>query len=152
MPQLSSIVPKLHRHLMPTLLMMYVLAFLDRANVGFARAGLAADAGVSDAAFAFGASIFFIGYAVLEVLRERSGGQISLPSGTVYPALHRLEAIGLVTSGWSQVSGRKRRVYELTDAGLRALDEHQRSWQAMAEAVSSVMSGAPASRRGAKTA
>ena len=67
MPQLSRILPKLHRHLMPTLLMMYVLAFLDRANVGFARAGLAADAGVSDAAFAFGASIFFIGYAVLEV-------------------------------------------------------------------------------------
>src|SRR5260221_9588975 len=67
MPQLSSIVPKLHRHLMPTLLMMYVLAFLDRANVGFARAGLAADAGVGDAAFAFGASIFFIRYAVLEV-------------------------------------------------------------------------------------
>jgi len=67
MPQLSSILPKLHRHLMPTLLMMYVLAFLDRANVGFARAGLAADAGVGDAAFAFGASIFFIGYAVLEV-------------------------------------------------------------------------------------
>jgi sugar phosphate permease len=47
--------------------MMYILAFLDRANVGFARAGLAADAGVGDAAFAFGASIFFIGYAVLEV-------------------------------------------------------------------------------------
>jgi sugar phosphate permease len=65
--QLSNILPKLHRHLMPTLLMMYVLAFLDRANVGFARAGLAADAGVGDAAFAFGASIFFIGYAVLEV-------------------------------------------------------------------------------------
>ena len=51
--QLSDILPKLHRHLMPTLLMMYVLAFLDRANVGFARAGLAADAGVGDAAFAF---------------------------------------------------------------------------------------------------
>src|ERR1051325_1074606 len=67
MPQLSSILPKLHRHLMPTLLMMYILAFLDRANVGFARAGLAGDAGVGDAAFAFGASIFFIGYAVLEV-------------------------------------------------------------------------------------
>jgi sugar phosphate permease len=65
--QLSNIIPKLHRHLMPTLLMMYVLAFLDRANVGFAKAGLAADAGIGEAAFAFGASIFFIGYATLEV-------------------------------------------------------------------------------------
>ena len=65
--QLSSIIPKLHRRLMPTLLMMYVLAFLDRANVGFAKTGLAANAGVGEAAFAFGAGIFFIGYAFLEV-------------------------------------------------------------------------------------
>lgn len=87
------------------------------------------------------------GYAVLEVLRDRSGGQIDLPSGTVYPALHRLEAMGLVASGWSQVGGRKRRVYELTDSGLRALEEHQRSWKAMAEAVTSVMKTGPVNRR-----
>ena len=65
--QLSSIISKLHLRLMPTLLMMYVLAFLDRANVGFAKQGLEADAGIGVAAFAFGASIFFIGYALLEV-------------------------------------------------------------------------------------
>jgi MFS family permease len=66
-PQLSSILPKLHLRLMPTLLMMYVLAFLDRANVGYAKMGLQADAGVGETAFAFGASIFFVGYAFLEV-------------------------------------------------------------------------------------
>ena len=65
--QLSSIIPKLHRHLMPTLLMMYVLAFLDRSNVSFAKTGLAANAGIGEAAFAFGAGIFFVGYAFLEV-------------------------------------------------------------------------------------
>ena len=52
---------------MPILLMMYVLAFLDRANVSFAKTGLAANAGIGEAAFAFGASIFFLGYALLEV-------------------------------------------------------------------------------------
>jgi MFS family permease len=71
MAQLSNISPKLlsklHWRLMPTLLMMYVLAFLDRANIGFAKAGFQADAGIGDAAFAFGASIFFVGYALLEV-------------------------------------------------------------------------------------
>ncbi|MBA2590132.1 MAG: MFS transporter [Alphaproteobacteria bacterium] len=67
MAQLSSIVPKLHLRLMPVLLMMYVMAFLDRANVSFAKAGLAADVGIGNAAFAFGASIFFVGYALLEV-------------------------------------------------------------------------------------
>jgi len=65
--QLSNIIPKLHGRLMPTLLMMYVLAFLDRANVGFAKTGLALHAGIGEAAFAFGASIFFVGYALLEV-------------------------------------------------------------------------------------
>ncbi len=65
--QLSRILPKLHLRLMPVLLMMYVLAFLDRANIGFAKAGFQADAGIGDTAYAFGASIFFIGYALLEV-------------------------------------------------------------------------------------
>jgi MFS family permease len=64
---LSRLLPKLHLRLMPTLLMMYVLAFLDRANVGFAKQGLEANAGIGEVAFAFGASIFFVGYAFLEV-------------------------------------------------------------------------------------
>lgn len=80
--QLSRILPKLHWRLMPTLLMMYVLAFLDRSNVSFAKMGLAADAGVGETAFAFGASIFFVGYAFLEVpsnlILHRVGARIWL--------------------------------------------------------------------------
>lgn len=53
--------------LLPFLLLMYVIAFLDRANVSFAKTALQTDVGLSDAAFAFGAGIFFVGYAVLEV-------------------------------------------------------------------------------------
>ena len=49
------------------------------------------------------------GYAVIETLRDGSSGHFDLPTGTVYPALHRLEAAGLVRSGWSVVSGRRRR-------------------------------------------
>ena len=52
------------------------------------------------------------GYAVIEALRDGSSGRFDLPTGTVYPALHRLEAAGLVESGWSVVSGRRRRTYE----------------------------------------
>ncbi len=55
------------KRLIPFLFLMYILAFLDRANVGFAKEYLAADAGISAAAFALGAGIFFIGYAVFEV-------------------------------------------------------------------------------------
>ncbi|WP_248295479.1 hypothetical protein [Paraburkholderia sp. UYCP14C] len=46
---------------------MYVLAYLDRANVGFAQQALHDVVGISDAAFAFGASIFFVAYVLLEV-------------------------------------------------------------------------------------
>nr|WP_057929707.1 MFS transporter [Burkholderia ambifaria] len=58
---------KATRRLIPFLLLMYVLAFLDRANVGFAKQALHDVVGISDAAFAFGASIFFIAYVLLEV-------------------------------------------------------------------------------------
>src|SRR5207248_10939913 len=54
------------------------------------------------------------GYAVLEAIRDRSGGAFDLPEGTVYPALYRLEADGLLASEWSQAGGRRRRVYRIT--------------------------------------
>lgn len=60
-------ISKVTKRLLPFLLLMYVLAFLDRANVGFAKAAFQADTGLSNVAFAFGASIFFVGYALLEV-------------------------------------------------------------------------------------
>src|SRR5258706_12388472 len=57
------------------------------------------------------------GYAVKEALRERSGGRFDLPTGTIYPALHRLEDAGLIASPWSVVDGRRRRTYRRTTAG-----------------------------------
>lgn len=59
--------PKLMWRLIPFLLLMYVLAFLDRTNIGFARDAFQADTGIGDAAYAVGASIFFVGYALFEV-------------------------------------------------------------------------------------
>ncbi len=66
-PALDAVIGKAIRRLVPFLLLMYVLAFLDRANVGFAKKAFQLDTGLSDAAFAFGASAFFIGYALFEV-------------------------------------------------------------------------------------
>jgi PadR family transcriptional regulator PadR len=82
------------------------------------------------------------GYAVLEALRIRSGGHLDLPSGTVYPALHRLEATGLAASDWAEVGGRRRRVYRITPAGRRALDGHRREWQEMTSVINRVMNPA----------
>src|SRR3982074_2348832 len=62
------------------------------------------------------------GYAIIETIRQRSAGTFDLPEGTVYPALHRLEQAGLLSSAWTTPpGGRRRRVYSLTKAGSAAL-------------------------------
>lgn len=75
------------------------------------------------------------GYAVIEALRRRSGGLFDLPEGTIYPALHRLEAQGLLASRWQEALPRRRRVYELTVAGRQALAQRQAEWRSFAAAV-----------------
>lgn len=84
------------------------------------------------------------GYAIMEALRARSGGQVDLPTGTVYPALHRLERAGLVQGIWSTVGGRRRRVYQLTPAGRRALDTERSTWRDFAAAVTALLQPPPA--------
>jgi DNA-binding PadR family transcriptional regulator len=79
------------------------------------------------------------GYAVIESLRTGTGGTLDLPTGTVYPALHRLERAGLIASDWQTVGGRRRRAYHLTPAGFRALGEHRAVWDEFSTAVSALL-------------
>ncbi|RYP85830.1 PadR family transcriptional regulator [Nocardioides guangzhouensis] len=79
------------------------------------------------------------GYAVITRLRERSDGAFDLPEGTVYPALHRLERDGLLTSRWDRGSGRRRRAYALTQDGHRALEQKRRSWHDFSRGVRAVI-------------
>jgi PadR family transcriptional regulator PadR len=83
------------------------------------------------------------GYAVCDELGRRSGGAFQLPEGTVYPALHRLEAAGLLASDWSADSGRRRRVYRLTGRGRAALTTRHDEWRRFAGAVTEVVEGGP---------
>lgn len=80
--QVGNIVRHMNWRLMPFLLLMYVMAFLDRTNVGFAKDAFQASTGISNAAYAFGASVFFVGYAFLEVpsnvLLTRFGARVWL--------------------------------------------------------------------------
>jgi MFS family permease len=79
-PAVASAVGKAVRRLVPLLLLMYVLAFLDRVNIGFAQEAFQADTRIGDAAYAFGAGIFFLGYVLLEVpsnlLLRRFGARV----------------------------------------------------------------------------
>jgi PadR family transcriptional regulator, regulatory protein PadR len=79
------------------------------------------------------------GYAVIEELKMRSGGELDLPEGTVYPALHRLERRGLLRSAWTRAEGRRRRIYRLTASGRRELTSKAQEWRTFARVVESVL-------------
>jgi len=79
------------------------------------------------------------GYAVIEALRARSDGVFDLPEGTVYPALHRLEAQGLLKSAWLEESARRKRIYHLTLKGQQALTARQSDWLKFSKAVNATV-------------
>ena len=83
------------------------------------------------------------GYAVIDELRLRSGDAFDLPHGTVYPALHRLAKAGYLTSSWSEVQGRRRRIYTLTRRGSTALGAQRKAWGEFSRAMSRVLKGVP---------
>jgi PadR family transcriptional regulator, regulatory protein PadR len=82
------------------------------------------------------------GYAVIEALRSGNDA-LDPPTGTVYPALHRLERAGLIASEWETVGGRRRRGYHLTAAGHAALIEQRAVWDQFSTAVTALLTSRP---------
>lgn len=85
------------------------------------------------------------GYAVAEELRRRSGDALDLPTGTLYPALRRLERLGWLDGSWETVNGRRRRVYRLTRSGAAELASGRHEWEAFSGVISAVLSQRPTS-------
>jgi DNA-binding PadR family transcriptional regulator len=79
------------------------------------------------------------GYAIIEALQLRSDGALDLPTGTVYPALRRLERAGWLDSEWDVVSGRKRRTYRLTRSGEQALAAERAEWREFKTVIGGVL-------------
>ena len=73
------------------------------------------------------------GYAILQRVRELSGGHIEWTDGMLYPVLHRLERLGQVEARWEAAadSGRRRKYYRITPEGRAQLAEERRQWQAV---------------------
>jgi len=84
------------------------------------------------------------GYAIMEALQRRSEGALDLPTGTIYPALRRLERASYVDSEWSTVGGRKRRTYKLTAEGKRMLSAERSDWRTFAAVIEGVLRPHPA--------
>ena len=70
------------------------------------------------------------GYAILGRVRELSGGELEWSDGMLYPLLHRLERLGSIRAEWGlSAEGRRRKYYEITDAGRAQLAEQRRQWE-----------------------
>ena len=72
------------------------------------------------------------GYAILQRVRELSGGRMEWTDGMLYPVPHRLERLGHVEARWELAeSGRRRKYYRITPPGRAQLAEERRQWQAV---------------------
>jgi len=79
------------------------------------------------------------GYAILKRVNELSGGHLQWTDGMLYPLLHRLERLGLVSASWGvSDSGRRRKHYAISDSGREVLAERRAQWDVVADALSQV--------------
>ena len=82
------------------------------------------------------------GYAILQRVRELSGGRLEWTDGMLYPVLHRLERLGLVEARWEVApSGRRRKYYRITPRGRAQLAEECRQWQAVDATLRKIWQG-----------
>jgi transcriptional regulator len=87
-------------------------------------------------------SASFHGYAIGKRLRDGTEGVLAVEEGALYPALHRLEARGLIESRWGRTeTGRRARFYGITRAGARHLHAEAARWASFSGAVASVLAG-----------
>ena len=83
------------------------------------------------------------GYEIAQRIRDRSGGAFIPGEGSLYPALHALEADGALQASWQGSDrGPRRRYYMITDAGLRLLEQHSQEWAAFSLGMARAVGGA----------
>jgi PadR family transcriptional regulator, regulatory protein PadR len=84
------------------------------------------------------------GYGIVQALRVNSGDVLQVETGSLYPALHRLERQGWVRAGWKQTEANQRaKYYSITPAGKKELTTDLTRWEQMVTAVAVIMHGDP---------
>lgn len=80
------------------------------------------------------------GYAIAQRLQQISQEVLQVQQGSLYPALHRLEARGWLTAEWKATeSGRDAKFYGLTRAGRRQLESERANWERLSAAIALVL-------------
>ena len=84
------------------------------------------------------------GYGVLLRIQQISGEALTVPQGSLYPALYRLEHQGLIAAEWGESENRRKaKFYTLTAAGRRRLREETAEWNKLASAIGTALSATP---------
>jgi PadR family transcriptional regulator PadR len=84
------------------------------------------------------------GYGIGNAIRSQSGELLKIETGSLYPALHRLERQGWVKSEWKvSEAGQRAKYYRITAAGKRQLAAEHDRWTQLSRAIAGIMSPAP---------
>lgn len=80
------------------------------------------------------------GHGISQAIRARSGELLSVETGSLYPALHRLEKRGWLDSEWrSSENNQRAKYYALTKSGKKQLAAEQERWKLLVQAISGVL-------------
>jgi transcriptional regulator len=83
------------------------------------------------------------GYGITQAMRASSGEVVRVDTGSMYPALHRLERQGWIASEWKVSDANQRvKVYHLTAAGRRQLASERAKWETMSGAIARILGAA----------
>ncbi|MGE5277089.1 MAG: PadR family transcriptional regulator [Acidobacteriota bacterium] len=89
------------------------------------------------------------GYGITQAIRAISREALQVDTGSLYPALHRLEREGAVASDWKTSENKQRvKIYRLTAAGRRKLSQERSHWERLLEAMSLVLDASKAPEPG----
>jgi transcriptional regulator len=84
------------------------------------------------------------GYGVLLRIQQISGQALTIPQGSLYPALYRLEHQGLIAAEWGESDNkRKAKYYSVTASGRRRLQDEVASWNRLADAIAAALGTKP---------
>lgn len=87
------------------------------------------------------------GYGISQAIRLNSGERLRVDTGSLYPALHRLEKKKWVASDWAVSENKQRvKVYRLTPAGKKQLSAERSKWSELLEAITGILN--PAAKEG----
>jgi transcriptional regulator len=80
------------------------------------------------------------GYGIAQAIQAGSSDALQVDTGSLYPALHRLEKRKLIAAAWKLSANKQQtRVYRLTAAGKRALVSERSRWQAFVDAIAGIL-------------